>query len=82
MPQTIGIFGASETENVSVAHVDIKVVNFPPLAGPPLSISPPVTVLVVGPVMIKVVKSKRIYAYNILIILWVVLGWNTTSLCD
>ena len=75
VPQSVGIFGASETENVSVAHVDIRLYVFPPEAGWPPSILPAEVVLVEGPVMIKVVKSKRIYVSSILIILWVMI-WN------
>ena len=63
MPQSVGIFGASETENASVAHVPTRLYVFPPLAGPPLTIPPAEVVVVEGPVMIKVVKSKRIYEY-------------------
>ena len=79
MPQSVGIFGASETENASVAHVPTRLYVFPALAGPPPAILPTLVVVVEGPVMIKVVKSKRIYVYSIFIIVSMQIEWRHSN---
>ena len=65
MPQTVGTFGAFETENWSVAQVvlwDIAVFAVG-AATPPVAFAIE-RLVVTGPVMTKVSKSKRIWKIN------------------
>ena len=66
VPQRTGTFGALETENVSVAHVVFWVIARPlpvDMIWPP-RLKPIEVVMVVGPVITKLVKSKRIYKFS------------------
>ena len=65
VPQRTGIFGALDTENVSVAHVVFWVIARPlpvDMIWPP-RLKPIEVVMVVGPVITKLVKSSRIYKF-------------------
>ena len=66
VPQRTGTFGALETENVSVAHVVFWVIARPlpvDMIWPP-RLKPIEVVMVVGPVITKLVKSRRIYKFE------------------